>query len=99
MVATVPEQETVALNIRNVPQDLRRRFKSLCANEEITMEHAVISLLEKVVDGKVELRPIPVCPNCYGTGEDEYLPGKFRICETCRPIDFHSSVFRLNEKE
>lgn len=56
MVAVLEEKKKeqdnkpVALNIRTIPYELRRRFKTFCASRSMTMEEAVISLIEEELE-------------------------------------------------
>lgn len=44
-------QETMALNIRDVPVDLQRRFKAHCVAEGSTMRDKIIELMRRTVQG------------------------------------------------
>ena len=46
MVAT-EKPDKVAINVRNVPRSLRSRFKSWCAEQDTTMENAIIELIRQ----------------------------------------------------
>lgn len=45
----------VALNIRCIPANIRRLFKSRCAAQGITMEDAIVAFMESVVLGEVQI--------------------------------------------
>lgn len=49
MVAATEERQ-VAINARNVPADLRNRFKSFCADREVNMNDAVVALMRFALD-------------------------------------------------
>ena len=63
MVAATMEKHTkdkpVALNIRSIPYELRQRFKTFCASRSMSMEEAVISLIEEELE-KFEI-PTQAC--------------------------------------
>lgn len=44
--------ELVAINLRRVPRTLRSQFKTLCAKEQITMELALLEMLEEAVESQ-----------------------------------------------
>lgn len=50
------ENESVGLNIRNIPRDLRRRFKTSCADKDMNMSEVVVHLIQMYCDGKVRVR-------------------------------------------
>lgn len=45
----------VSINNRNVPVQLRNRFKAWCAENNVTMETALIKLMQAAVEGRVKL--------------------------------------------
>ena len=48
--------DIVSLNIRQcLTRSLRNRFKAFCSMEEISMERAVVRLIEAVLDRKINL--------------------------------------------
>lgn len=44
------DDRLVSIHARNVDPDLRRRFKSWCAHKELTMQDAVIMLIEEALE-------------------------------------------------
>ena len=48
-------QPPVALNVRNLPRDLRNRFKAYCARRSLNMQDAIIMLMQMAVGKKIEL--------------------------------------------
>lgn len=48
-------QPPVALNVRNLPRDLRNRFKAYCARRSLNMQDAIIILMRMAVHKKIEL--------------------------------------------
>lgn len=48
---TRDDNRKVAVNLRDVPADLRNRFKSWCARNEQTMTGAILAYMQRVVDG------------------------------------------------
>jgi len=43
-----------SIHLRRVPFELHRKFKALCATNEVGMQDAVISLIQKAVSGEVK---------------------------------------------
>lgn len=44
------KKKQVALNTRNLDPEVRKRFKILCAEDEISMQDAVILLIEEALE-------------------------------------------------
>lgn len=49
------EEKQVALNVRSLSPNIRRRLKIMCAERGVSMESAVISLIEDFICGDVKL--------------------------------------------
>ena len=43
------KQKKVAVNIREVPEDLKQQFKALCVINNITMQKGFILIMERAV--------------------------------------------------
>lgn len=50
------EDKKVAINVRDVPEDLRNRFKAVCANEGTSMQDAIQMLLRFAVQHNLNFR-------------------------------------------
>ena len=47
--AQVDKNRKVAVNVRDIPADLRNRFKSYCAKNEMSMSREIIAFMERTV--------------------------------------------------
>lgn len=48
--------ETITINTREVPVKLRNNFKVYCAKQEVSMQDAVIAMMEIAIEKKVKIR-------------------------------------------
>ncbi len=46
----------ISLNLRDIPADLRNKFKSACSANEQTMREAVMDFMRSVVEGRREVQ-------------------------------------------
>lgn len=46
------EDRKVALNLRDIPADLRNRFKSVCSRSEKSMTGVIVAFMRRVVEGR-----------------------------------------------
>lgn len=51
--STKTEDKQVAINIRTIPDTLRQRFKIWCVGQKVSMQDAVVALIELAVSGGV----------------------------------------------
>ena len=49
VTSTLDPDRKVALNLRDIPADLRNRFKSYCSRNELTMTGAIVNFMESRV--------------------------------------------------
>jgi hypothetical protein len=54
-VAISEEDRLVSFNLRCIPFKLRRMFKRWCAENDVTMEQTLVSVMEDIVTG--DIRP------------------------------------------
>ena len=52
---TGKDQPDVALNIRNIPRDVRSDFKAFCAKRSISMQDALVALIRMALNRRIEL--------------------------------------------
>jgi hypothetical protein len=55
----VADKERGAINIRRVPRQTRRDFKRWCMDLNVSMEHALVQMIEQVLAGQLKptIRP------------------------------------------
>lgn len=49
------ENATEVINLRRVPNDLKRRFKRKCRANDVSMRDALVQLMQMYATGKVRL--------------------------------------------
>ena len=50
MKTTKEHERLVAINLRKIPESIRYQFKSLCADSHLTMEEAILLMIETAIE-------------------------------------------------